>query len=160
MKNFIKEVYPYVLVILAVVLIRLFIITPVTVKGPSMNETLHEGDIMILNKLNKNNIKRDDIIVFYRKNERLIKRVLALPGEKIKCVSGVIYINNEVYDDKYATGTTKDFEEYTLEVDQYFAVGDNRENSYDSRYFGPINKDSIQGITNFRLFPFDKFGGF
>ena len=160
MKNFIKGVIPYVVIVLVVALIRIFLVSPVTVTGPSMNETLHDGDIMVLNKLNKNNIKRNDIIVFYRGNERLIKRVLALPNEKIKCVSGIIYVNNEEYDDKYATGRTADFREYYLGDDEYFAVGDNRENSFDSRFFGPVKMKDVCGTTDLIIFPFNHFKKF
>lgn len=151
----IKEILPYVAIILVVVLIRMFIVTPVTVDGPSMNNTLQDGDVMILNKINKGNIKRNDIIVFKRNNNRLIKRVIALPNEKVKCVSGIIYINNEEYDDIHATGNTKDFQEYVLKDDEYFAVGDNRENSFDSRSFGPVKKEAILGTTDLIIFPFN-----
>ena len=158
----IKELLPYVLIILAVVLIRTFIITPVTVDGPSMNDTLHNGEVLFLKKFDKS-FDRYDVVVFIKKGkteERLIKRILALPGEKIKCVSGIIYVNNEEIDDSHANGETADFIEYTLGDDQYFVVGDNREVSYDSRYFGPISRDSILGVTDFRLFPFNKIGNF
>ena len=166
MKDKIKEFLPYVIIILVVVLIRTFIITPVRVQQDSMKDTLLSGDYVILNKLNKNNIKRNDVIVFESKsallgkNERLIKRVLALPGEKIKCVSGIIYINNEEYEDTYAKGRTDDFPEYSLMDDEYFAVGDNREVSLDSRAFGPIKKKDIQGTTNLLIFPFTRFKTF
>lgn len=157
-----KELLPYVLIILVVVLIRTFIITPVTVDGPSMNETLHNGEILFLKKFDKS-YDRNDVVVFIKKgkqDEKLIKRVLALPGEKIKCVSGIIYVNNEEIDDSHAYGKTADFSEVTLGEDEYFLVGDNREVSYDSRYFGPVKKENIQGVTDFRLFPFNKFGSF
>ena len=79
-------------IILVVILIRLFIITPVTVDGPSMNETLHQGDVLIINKINKENPKRDQIVVFRKGNDKLIKRVIALPGEKIKCVGHLLFL--------------------------------------------------------------------
>lgn len=157
-----KELLPYLLIILAVVLIRIFIITPVSVDGPSMNETLHNGEVLFLKKFDKS-FDRYDVVVFVKKgkkDEELIKRILALPGEKIKCVSGIIYVNNEKIDDSHAYGKTKDFNEVILGDDEYFVVGDNREVSYDSRYFGPIKKENIKGITDFRLFPFSKFGKF
>ena len=157
--NILKEVYPYIIIILVVVLIRTFIVTPVSVDGPSMNETLHNGEILILKKFDKS-FDRYDVVVFKRKDSKLIKRVLALPGEKIKCVSGIIYVNNEEIDDSHAHGKTDDFSEVIVGENEYFVVGDNRENSFDSRFFGPVNKDSILGTTDFRLFPFNKFGSF
>ena len=157
-----KEIYPYIIIILIVVIIRIFIITPVTVDGPSMNETLHNGEVLLLKKFDKS-FDRYDVVVFIKKgktNEKLIKRILALPGEKIKCVSGIIYVNNEEIDDSHAFGKTNDFSEVIVGDDEYFVVGDNREISYDSRYFGPIKKENIQGVADFRLFPFNKFGNF
>ena len=84
MKKFFKEVYPYLIIILVVVLIRTFLFTPIRVSGDSMNPTLKNGDIMILNKVAK--IDRFDIVVIRSKkiNEVLIKRVIALPGETIE----------------------------------------------------------------------------
>ena len=120
-----------------------------------MMNTLHNGDLMILNKMDKR-YERNEIIVFKKNNERLIKRVIGLPKEKIKCVSGVIYINNEEYDDKYATGETKDFQEYTMGDDEYFVMGDNRGNSLDSRIIGPIKKNVIMGSTRTIIFPFNR----
>ena len=156
MNNFIKEAYPYVIIILVVVIIRTFIVTPVNVDGPSMNNTLYNGDIMLLNKVDKN-YQRNDIVLFRRNDDSLIKRVIALPGEKVKCVSGIIYVNNEEYDDKYANGKTEDFQEHILGDNEYFVMGDNRTNSMDSRAFGPIKKDDIKGKTSLVIFPFSHF---
>lgn len=157
--KFLKSILPYIIIILVVVIIRVFIVTPVTVDGPSMNETLHNGDVLLLKKFDKS-FDRYDVVVFKRGNDRLIKRVLALPNEKIKCVSGIIYVNNEEIDDSNKHGNNVDFAEYILGNDEYFVVGDNRENSYDSRFFGPIKKDMILGVTDLRLYPFNRLGGF
>ena len=154
--EFIKKLIPYFIIILVVVIIRCFIVTPVRVDGPSMNNTLYDGDIMVLNKMDKN-YQRNDIVVFKYKGEELIKRIIALPHEKVKCVSKIIYVNNEEYEDTYATGATSDFKEYILGDDEYFVMGDNRNNSLDSRTFGTIKKSDIIGKTNIILFPFDHF---
>ena len=160
MKKFLKEILPYLIIIVVVIIIRTFIITPVSVDGPSMNNTLFDKDIMLLNKFDKN-YQRNDIVVFKRKmggvNERLIKRVIALPGEKIKCVSGIIYVNNEEYEDKYATGNTSDFPETIVGENEYFVMGDNRNNSLDSRSFGPVKKEKILGKTDIVIYPFNHF---
>lgn len=156
--KFIKELIPYVVIILVVILIRSFIVTPVTVDGPSMESTLYTNDIMVLYKFNKNNIKRYDIVVFKHNNDRLIKRLIGLPGEKIKCVSGTIYINNEELSNEYGYGKNMDFSEVKLGEDEYFLMGDNREDSLDCRYFGPVNKADILGSTNLIIFPFNHFG--
>lgn len=154
----IKEVIPYIVIVVVVVLIRTFIITPVRVDGDSMKNTLKNGDILLLYKLSS--IDRNDIIVLdeEKDNEKIIKRVIGLPGETVAIKKGKIYINDKVIDDEYAYGETSDFDKVTLADDEYFILGDNRLISKDSRYFGPIKDNEIKGKIVFRLFPFTKIG--
>lgn len=154
----IKEVIPYIVIVVVVVLIRTFIITPVRVDGDSMKNTLKNGDILLLYKLS--NIDRFDIIVLdeEKDNEKIIKRVIGLPGETVAIKKGKIYINDKVIDDEYAYGETTDYNKVTLRDDEYFILGDNRLISKDSRYFGPIKDNEIKGKIVFRLFPFTKIG--
>lgn len=154
----IKEVIPYVVIVVVVVLIRTFIITPVRVDGDSMKNTLKNGDILLLYKLS--NIDRFDIIVLdeEKDNEKIIKRVIGMPGESVAIKKGKIYINDKVIDDEYAYGETSDYNKVTLRDNEYFILGDNRLISKDSRYFGPIKENEIKGKIVFRLFPFTKIG--
>ena len=94
----IKEFIPYLVIILIVVLIRCFVVTPVRVSGTSMYPTLKNNDIVLLKKFDKN-IERFDIVVFNYNNSKLIKRVIGLPGETVKYVNGILYINNKKIDD-------------------------------------------------------------
>lgn len=154
----IKEVIPYIVIVVVVVLIRTFIITPVRVDGDSMKNTLKNGDILLLYKLSS--IDRFDIIVLdeEKDNEKIIKRVIGLPGETVAIKKGKIYINDKEIDDEYAYGETSDYNKVTLRDDEYFILGDNRLISKDSRYFGPIKENEIKGKIVFRLFPFTKIG--
>lgn len=154
----IKEVIPYIVIVVVVVLIRTFLITPVRVDGDSMKNTLKNGDILLLYKLSS--IDRFDIIVLdeEKDNEKIIKRVIGLPGETVAIKKGKIYINDKVIDDEYAYGETSDYNKVTLRDDEYFILGDNRLISKDSRYFGPIKDNEIKGKIVFRLFPFTKIG--
>lgn len=154
----IKEVIPYIVIVVVVVLIRTFIITPVRVDGDSMKNTLKNGDILLLYKLSS--IDRFDIIVLdeEKDNEKIIKRVIGLPGETVAIKKGKIYINDKVIDDEYAYGQTSDYDKVTLRDNEYFILGDNRLISKDSRYFGPIKDNEIKGKIVFRLFPFTKIG--
>jgi len=154
MKKIIKELIPYVIILVVVVLIRTYLVTPVIVSGSSMEETLYNGDVLILNKVSK--IERYDIVVADYQNEKLIKRVIGIPGDTVRCVSGILYVNNE--EDTHGYGTTDDFPLTTLKEGEYFLVGDNRENSLDSRIIGVIKEEDIEGIVNIRLFPFTKIG--
>ena len=77
-----KDSISFIVIILTIILVRLFIVTPVRVDGPSMKDTLHDGDILLLDKYD-NKYERFEIVVFNYNGERLIKRVIGLPGEVI-----------------------------------------------------------------------------
>ncbi len=161
-----KEILPYICVILFVILLRTFIITPVQVVGTSMVPNLKNGELMILNKITYkfNDIKRFDIVVVDYPKEPLIKRVIGLPGEKVEYKDNKLYINGKYVEENFSkNGKTLDYKisesgYKIIPKDMYFVVGDNRINSADSRSIGLIPKDQIMGKANFVLFPFDKFG--
>lgn len=156
MKEKLKELVPYVVIVIVVVLIRTFIATPIKVNGSSMYDTLKGNEICILYKLGK--INRFDIIVTEYENEKLIKRVIGMPGETIEVENGFIYINDKRIKDDYGYGETDDFEKITLNDDEYFVMGDNRKISKDSRLIGPVKEKDISGTTNLILYPFNKIG--
>ena len=155
----IKELIPYLIIILVVISIRTFIITPIIVQGESMVPTLDGREIMILKKYDTT-YERFDIVVVNKsvEGDNLIKRVIGLPGETIRYKNGKLYINGKIIDDKYAYGNTGNFQEITLGEDEYFLMGDNREISLDSRSLGIIKKSEIEGTVGIILFPFNKFG--
>lgn len=172
-KPIIKDIISYALIIIAVVLIRIFIFDPVRVDGPSMDNTLVDGQVLILNKIGykKSNIKRYDIVVAdvcldgtktCDKPERIVKRVIGLPNETIYAKDGKVYVNDEEVDSSFTKGITEDFSiedvGYTkLEGDSYFLMGDNREISLDSRSFGPVKRNQIKGKASIRIWPLTKF---
>ena len=158
MKEKIKEISPYVLIVVVIVVIRIFIATPVKVDGDSMYNTLNDNDIVLLSKLSS--IDRFDIIVLKENdnNATIIKRVIGMPGDKVKIRNNKIYKHKNIIEDEYAYGETSDYDEITLGDDEYFVLVDNRLISKDSRYFGAIKKSDIKGKAVFRLFPFTKFG--
>lgn len=160
-KNIWKELIPYIVILVGVILIRSFLVTPVRVSGMSMYDTLNGGEIMLLFK--QGNIERykmvvADMIVDGKKDDTIIKRVYGLPGERIKCEKGIIYINDKKIEDNYGYGVTNDFKEVTLKEDEYFLLGDNREISLDSRYIGPVKRHDIEGTTSLVIWPFKKIG--
>lgn len=159
-----KEIGSYLLIIILVIIIRTFIVTPVSVDGDSMYPTLKDNEILILKKYDKD-IKRFDIIVFKNGSTKLIKRVIGLPGETVEYKSNKLYINGEELEDIKLFTKTSDFNLESLDIkvipdDMYFVLGDNRTNSSDSRIIGLISKKDIMGITSFRLFPLDRIGKF
>ncbi len=171
MKNFIKELIPYVIIVILVVFIRSFIITPVIVRGDSMDDTLIDGEVLFLSKISYRvgEIKRFDIVVIRDgDNDLIIKRVIGLPGDNVKYRDNVLYINGKKYKDIYANGKTEDFDlqqicminnsECVSKIpkDMYLVLGDNREVSADSRIKGLFSKDVILGKAVFRVWPINK----
>ena len=151
-----KEIIPYIIIILAVIIIRTYIITPVKVDGTSMYPTLSNNEILILKKYDKS-YDRFDIVVFKRENSKLIKRIVGLPGDTIEYKNNKLYINGNYVKEDFEHENTDDFTYSTTIPDGYYYVlGDNRENSLDSRYFGPISKEDITGIVDLSIYPFKK----
>ena len=155
----VKEYFWYIIILIVVILVKSFVVSTVRVNGNSMYKTLHNKDLMILNKIKYNfkNVERFDIVVVKYENHYIIKRVIALPGEVIEYKDNVLYINDRKVQDKYNSIEQDDF---SLELgnDEYFVMGDNRGDSLDSRIIGPIDKDDIMGNSEFIIFPFTRFG--
>ena len=176
-----KEYVPYLIIIFFIIIIRMFIITPVKVNGTSMVETLHHGDIILNYKLRYrlNGAKRFDVVIIDNDSGDLVKRVIGVPGDKLRYVvkknddgkmEAQLYINDEPVEEKFISEEAKigtcsfesDICEETITVPEgkYYVMGDNRPNSKDSRIIGFIDKDLIKGIAEIRLFPFSGFGNF
>ena len=155
----IKEVIPYVIVIVLVLLFKKFVFAPIKVNGESMMNTLKDGDIMILNIIDykMHGLKRFDIVVVDEGEELIIKRVIGLPGEEVEYRDNQLYINGKKVKDKYASQETEDFSE-VVPKGEYFVLGDNRTNSLDSRVFGTFSSKKIKGKTSMIVFPFSRWG--
>ena len=168
MKKFLIEWVPYILIIIIVILLRTYIITPVIVRGDSMYDTLKNNEVLLLSKISyrTGKIKRFDVVVIKDKTqEYIIKRVIGMPGDNIEYKDDILYINGKEYNKKFTKDITEDF---TLEdickinkidcndkipEDMYLVLGDNRDVSADSRVKGLIEKDKIIGKAIFRIWP-------
>lgn len=163
MKEKIREYVPYLIAIIVVLMVKKYIVSFILVKGDSMYPTLKSGDFMILEKISVkfSNIKRFDIVVVNSDKSSLIKRVIALPTEKVEYKDNKLYINGEILEEDFLDSSvyTKDFTyNRTLGDNEYFVLGDNRSVSKDSRAFGAVTKSEIEGKAIFTLFPFTNFG--
>lgn len=178
-KDMIMEYVPYVIILVFVIIIRIFIISPVRVNGTSMYPTLEDGDINLNYKLLKKikGLERFQIVVINTDDDPIIKRIIGLPGETIKYEevtldsgdkSIALFVDGKRYNEEYLSdeallstcnGTYNLCEEaITLKENEYFVLGDNRLVSKDSRVIGPVLYDDISGVTKIRIFPFSKFG--
>lgn len=155
-----KELLPYIIIIIVVIIIRTFIFTPVVVNGPSMMNTLHNGDVMILDKIGMKlgGIKRFDIVVIQTGKTKIIKRVIGMPGETISYHDNKLYINGKEVSDNHSNEITYDFEEVKIPDGEYYVLGDNRTDSVDSRILGTIPKNEVLGHATFIIYPFNRFG--
>lgn len=163
MNKVLKELIPYVVIVVVVVLIRSFLVTPVFVVGDSMVPTLKDKQILLLDKFKYrfNDIDRFDIVVIKVGKKEIIKRVIGLPGEYVSYKDNKLYINDSVVESDYNFDTI-DFtmSEITnlskIPDDKYFVLGDNRLVSSDSRIIGLIDKDDILGKAGFSIWPMKK----
>ncbi len=168
------EVLSYLLYFLGAIVVTIFILTFVgqrmVVNGPSMENTLFNGESVIVDKLSYkfSDPKRFDVVVFpykFEENTDFIKRIIGLPGEKVRIdFQGQIFINGEVLEEHYGKATIIDpgraEKEITLGSDEYFVLGDNRNNSTDSRdpFVGNIKKTDFIGKAFARIWPLNKMG--
>ena len=157
--HIIKEIVPYIIVIVLVLLFKKFLYSPIRVNGESMMKTLHDGDIMILDIIDYrlHGLNRFDIVVVDEGDELLIKRVIGLPGEEVEYKDNKLYVNGKKVNDKYASEKTENFS-VLVPKDEYFVLGDNRTNSLDSRAFGTFSNKKILGKTSMIIYPFNRWG--
>ncbi len=134
-----------------------FFFTIFFVSGISMDKTMKSGDMMIINRIHyrQSSVLRGDIIALYfpgEEEKKFVKRIIGLPGEKIKIINDKVYINDRVFSEPYLKGVpTKPSQEVKLEDNEYFVMGDNREASSDSRVWGPLPRNYIIGKTTYKI---------
>ena len=148
------------------VFIILFLYQPVRVEGTSMVPMLQDQDRLFINKLayRVGDVHHGDVVVFHYPRDpakSYIKRVIALPGDRIRIARGRVFVNDQRLAEPYVpTRYTDDRseEEMTVPAGEYFVMGDHRSISSDSRDFGPVERQLIYGKASFVYWPFDQAG--
>lgn len=151
-----------------IVLFRLFVLEPHNVSGSSMDNTFKDGDYVLVDKISYRfkNPEAGDVVVFdppagAENTSRFIKRVISTPEKTIEVKEDGTYIDGQKVAENFIDYPSQKISPSTLlKKDEYFVMGDNRYVSYDSRYWGPIVKDEIQGRVLIRLYPFNKIAIF
>lgn len=163
-------IYAIIIVVCVYVMPR-HVIQRTIITGHSMENTLQDQDNVLVEKLffGMSDPERFDVVMFYPYGEEeedyYVKRVIGLPGETVQIIGEDIYINGEKLEENYGKqpityqGIAE--EPLTLEEDEYFLMGDNREVSFDSRYeeVGPVKRELIAGEAILRIWPLSEFGG-
>lgn len=167
--RFIFEVAKVVVVALAIIIpVRYYLIQPFYVKGASMEPNFHNYEYLIIDELSYrfHEPKRGDVVVLKNPQQQrqfFIKRVIGLPGEKVEVKDQHVYINGELLDESaYLAESVETWgnQKFTLKENEYVVMGDNREQSLDSRVFGPITPASIVGRTWIRAWPLTRIDHF
>jgi signal peptidase I len=154
----------FFIVLAFIIIFRIFVLEPHNVSGSSMDETFKDGDYVIVDKISYRFKKpsKGDVIVFNPPAEannsgRFIKRIISVEGETIEIKDSKTYINEKETMENFVKHISpKPASSTLLKENQYFVMGDNRYVSFDSRYWGPITSDEIQGRVLLRLYPFNK----
>lgn len=170
--SFFELVHVVVISVAIIVPVRYFLIQPFYVKGASMEPNFHDHEYLIIDEISFRfrEPKRGEIVVFrYPLDHRqfFIKRIIGLPGERIKVSAGrVIVYNNEhpqgqaLDESSYLSVYTRGDKDIQLGNSEYFLLGDNRDASLDSRVFGPVNESALIGRVWLRGWPLDKLQAF
>lgn len=172
-KSAFQELMEWILYLLVIIVLTYLIITFVgqrtKVDGHSMEPTLSHGDNLIIDKLSYrfHDPERYDIIVFpyqHAENTYYIKRIIGLPNETVQIKDGYVYINGVKSEEHYGKEVMRDAkmaaDPIVLGEDEYFVLGDNRNNSSDSRdpSVGVLHRNQLLGKAWVRIYPFDTFG--
>lgn len=155
MKNKILDWLITIIVSLAIYgFISIFILT-IRVDGESMYPNFGNNDLLITTRAYlHDDFKYGDVIIFSTSNKKLIKRVIGVGGDTVKIEEGKVYVNGIELNEPYINNEPLESMEVTVSPDTYFVMGDNRQNSIDSRFdeIGLIHKDDVFGKVVFRVF--------
>lgn len=146
-----------------VFLIRTYLVQPFLVSGASMAPNINHGNYLIIDQLTKRfqEFQRSDVVVFRYPQDPdtfYIKRIIGLPSDRVQVRNGEVFVNGGQLVEEYLLAGTRTFgsTDVNLADNEYFVMGDNRDNSSDSRSWGSLKENFIIGLARLRLFPFNQ----
>lgn len=171
-RNAVEWVAVVVGAVVVALLVKTFLVQAYKIPSESMEPTLAPGDRVLVNKLSYDlhDINRGDVVVFHRPEgwqqdpdapDDLIKRVIGLPGDTLVAKDGEVYVNGERLEEPYVPDgvpTTNLDEPVEVPEGEIFVMGDNRENSFDSRFNGTVDEDLVVGRAFLVMWPLDRIG--
>ena len=153
-------------------LVRLLVVQTFSIPSRSMQPTLQVRDRLLVEKLSYGyrDVRRGEIIVFKvpttitqyeeHKMEDFVKRVVGLPGDTVEIREGEVFVNGKKLDEPYLPNgtTTSQPQRIVIPIDEFFVMGDNRNDSYDSRFWGTVPRSNIVGRVFYRVYPLSRMG--
>lgn len=162
-KSICDWIIPIFIAVVIAILINRFIVFKIEIPSESMVPTLNVGNKLFASRVySPENLNRGDLVVFYfePENKLYIKRLIGLPNDKIIINNGIVSINDEILIENYVKNQEEFNGEYKVPKGKYFFLGDNRDNSSDSRYWkNPyIDSEDIIGKAFIKVYPFNQIG--
>lgn len=158
MKKIVEYAVTITIALILVYFINTFVIMSATVQQTSMLPNFEPNDRVLVRKFGMSMIKQKDVIIVEDPEEEgtlLIKRLYGMPGDHLVIKDGNLYVNNKrILKDKFSTEAKEDI---NLKSNEYYVIGDNFDNSKDSRIFGPVKKDNVVGEVVLKFWPLDSF---
>jgi len=167
-ENWWQTVKAFDIILIIGLILRIFIIQPFVIEGPSMDDSFHDKEAILVDKISYKFREpiRGEVIIFIaplNNGDDYIKRLIGLPGDKVKIERGKVFVNGKQINEPFLSPTGKtppntELTERKLGPDEYFVLGDNRPHSSDSREWGMVPGENIIGRAIVALYPFDSFG--
>ena len=173
--EFFRDAFGYIVTIGILLFVFFFIVSIQPIAGNSMSPTLEDGQLTLVTRFTYkiSNPERNEIVIINKDKKSYVKRVVGLPGENIKYINGLLYVDEKAYKESFLEDgvvtsnflfedicSLKDCPDGVIPEDKYLVLGDNRPESKDSRdsSFGLVDKKEIKGKVIVRIWPINKFG--